>query len=161
MDTNTSGITKDNRPELKASQRLVEDREDFLAIRLRFKAHIKQLAQEGRSLRLKARKASGDSRRHPNGWYWEPSEKWKLQHEALQVGRAARHALLAYGFFRGKKYRAIEPHCREGNGPRVSIIKAELERCLGGRFTGTEDVRLRKILTAWVQDKPFKTKMSE
>ena len=55
--------------------------------------------------------------------------------EADDKADARRHALLVYGFLRGRCYRAIEPRCAEGNEPSARAV----QRILAERFTQAGD----------------------
>ena len=60
------------------------------------KNRIKNLSEEGRTLRAKIQAAAGP-------------ERHALWNEKRAIGRKARVSLLAYGFLRGVPYRRIEP----------------------------------------------------
>lgn len=63
---------------------------------------IKSLAAEARIIRAEERRAKHRQQRDLHSQL--------RSHRVFQVRSAARNTLLAYGYLRGKSYRAIEPH---------------------------------------------------
>jgi hypothetical protein len=92
---------------------------------IHLKVKIKSLAAEARIIRLEEQRATGRGRRIMAGAethsFADTDEKWQANNELREglthhrknaVRKAARHALLAYGFLRGRAYRDIETRCR-------------------------------------------------
>jgi len=95
---------------------------------IHLKVKIKNLADEARTIREEARKASG-------------MVKWGLNHHRKTVVRwAARDNLLAYGLLRRVPYRAIERHT-ESNPDFRAVEK------IARRFGGTDEQ-----IAEWVAD---------
>lgn len=95
---------------------------------IHLKVKVKNLADEARTIREEARKATGMVR-------------WGLNHHRKTVVRwAARDNLLAYGLLRGMPYRVIE---RKTVAPPHFSAVAKIAK----RFGGDE-----KIIESWVEE---------
>ncbi len=75
--------------------------------RIRLKVKIRSLADEARTIRKEERKPHKDM--DDVGYSDERRGLWI--HRTGLVRREARHALLAYGFIRGRRYRQMEAEC--------------------------------------------------
>lgn len=102
------------------------------------KMKIKSLAAEARLIRYEERKWRGDS-----------ATRAGLQsHRCSVVRREARAALLAYGYLRGRPYRALEAGCHKAGEPDWSRI-ARLVSRFGAKYghAGADAGRLK----AWAE----------
>ncbi len=99
------------------------------------KIKIMSLAAEARIIRKEERKTPGPS----------DARQGLHQHRVIDVRRECRVANLAYGFLRGRSYRALEAKCNEQpNWQRV----AELIRKFG--TPGLPVDAIRKALKDWI-----------
>jgi hypothetical protein len=99
------------------------------------KIKIMSLAAEARIIRKEERKWPGPS----------DARQGLHRHRVIDVRRECRVANLAYGFLRGRSYRALEAKCyEEPNWQRV----AELIRKYGQTGLPADDIR--KALKDWI-----------
>jgi len=73
------------------------------------KSQIQSQAHQGRAIRARIQGAQG-------------LERYTLWNEKRDIGRRVRLLLLAYGHFRGRRYRSIESHTRDGNAPAPDAL---------------------------------------
>ena len=81
------------------------------------KVKIKSLAEEARIIRKEERKPHGDM----NEYGYSAKRTGLHDHRVGPVRREARHALLAYGFIRGRKYRQME--AKDSSTPDWAAVK--------------------------------------
>lgn len=99
------------------------------------KIKIKSLAAEARIIRAEERKWPG------------PSDVYTglHRHRVIDVRRECRAGHLAYGFLRGRSYRALEAKCYEGpNWQRVTELVYKYGR------TGLTPADIKKALKDWL-----------
>jgi hypothetical protein len=86
------------------------------------KVKIKSLAEEAKIIRKEERKPHSDM----NEFGYSPERMGLWVHRTGPVRREARHALLAYGFIRGRKYRRIEAKCE--HPPEWKAVRRMVEK---------------------------------
>lgn len=79
--------------------------------KIRLVSRLRGFEVEAKSLRVKIKKAQDKER-----------PAWRLRQAKEIIGVDARHHLLAYAFLRGIPYKALEPKCRDENGPNIEMI---------------------------------------